>query len=187
MINSFEFEGGENLRAKAGAVADAIIGLRQAADACGAPVIYVNDNYGHWRASPDQIIEACASASPEAGAVVRRLTPREHDYFVVKPQVSSFYATNLPVLLPKLGVNRVALTGVAADICILFTAADAHMREYDLWAPLNAVASEDDRRRDWALDIMRKSMDAETAATDELSFADWIARDARSYGSPALR
>ncbi|HEX3408398.1 MAG TPA: isochorismatase family protein, partial [Caulobacteraceae bacterium] len=74
-----------------------------------------------------------------------------------------------------------------ADICILFTAADAHMREYDLWAPRNAVASEDDRRRDWALDIMRKSMDAETAATDELSFADWMARDARSSAPPALR
>jgi nicotinamidase-related amidase len=177
MINGFAFEGGEDLRAKAGAVADAILGLRDAADACGVPVVYVNDNYGQWRASPREIIEACAGESAEAADVVSRIEPRDRDLFVIKPQVSGFYATNLPVLLPKLGVSRIVLTGVAADICILFTAADAHMREYDVWAPSNAVASEDGRRAEWALDIMRKSMGAETRPTGELSLADWIARD----------
>lgn len=29
------------------------------------------------------------------------LKPDEDDYFVIKPQFSGFYATNLPVLLPK--------------------------------------------------------------------------------------
>lgn len=176
MINGFDFEGGEDLRAKAGQVADAILALRDAADAAGVPVVYVNDNYGQWRASPGQIIEGCARASPEAADVVRRLQPRERDLFVIKPQVSGFYATTLPVLLPKLGVSRVVLTGVAADICVLFTAADAHMREYDIWVPANAVASEDQRRARWALDIMRKSMGAETRSTEALSLADWIAR-----------
>jgi nicotinamidase-related amidase len=69
------------------------------------------------------------------GAIVRKLAPRGNDYFVIKPQFSGFYATNLPVLLPKLGVSRLILTGIAADICVLFTAAHAHMRAYDLWVP----------------------------------------------------
>jgi nicotinamidase-related amidase len=174
MINAFEFEGGEDLLPKAARTADAILGLRDAADDCGAPVIYVNDNYGRWHADRDKIVAACQSAGGEAADIVKRIAPRERDLFVVKPQVSGFYATNLPVLLPKLGVSRIVLTGVAADICILFTAADAHMRDYEIWAPKNAVASEDERRTDWALDIMRKSMDAETRPTDELTLADWI-------------
>jgi nicotinamidase-related amidase len=101
-------------------------------------------------------------------------TPDDDDYFVIKPQFSGFYATNLQVLLPKLGVRRLILTGIAADICVLFTAADAHMRAYDLWIPRDAVASEDDRRADWALDIMRNSMEAETRATTDISLQTWL-------------
>ncbi len=78
------------------------------------------------------------------------------------------------MLLPKLGVSRLVLTGIAADICVLFTAAYAHMRAYSLWIPSDAVASEDDRRRDWALDIMRKSMGADIRSTEELSLETWI-------------
>jgi nicotinamidase-related amidase len=53
----------------------------------------------------------------------------ENDYFVIKPQFSGFYSSNLSALLPRLVARRLILTGVAADICVLFTAADAHMRE----------------------------------------------------------
>lgn len=43
--------------------------------------------------------------------MVRKIAPRDDDYFVIKPQFSGFYATNLPVLLPTLGVNRLVITG----------------------------------------------------------------------------
>jgi nicotinamidase-related amidase len=104
-----------------------------------------------------------------------RLAPGGEDYFVVKPQVSGFYATSLPALLPRLGVNRLILTGVAADNCVLFTAADAHMRQYGLWVPSDGVASDRREHRNWALGIMEKSMGADTRPTDRLSFGDWLA------------
>ena len=107
------------------------------------------------------------------------LEPRADDYFIIKPQFSGFYATNLPVLLPKLGVNRLILTGIATDICILFTAADAHMRDYSLWIPQDAVAAEDDERGQWALEIMRKSMNAEIRPTSQIDVGQWI-REARA-------
>ncbi len=172
MINRFAFDGGEDLLPKVGHLAEVILRLRGQADDAGVPVIYVNDNYGDWRASRDQIIEECQTG--DAGEIVRRIAPRENDLFVVKPEVSGFYATSLPVLLPKLGVSRIVLTGVAADICILFTAADAHMRDYALWIPADAVASEDEQHTQWALDIMRKSMGAETRPTTDLTLAGWI-------------
>lgn len=110
-------------------------------------------------------------------ALIAALAPCDSDYFLVKPQFSGFYATNLPVLLPQLGVSRVILTGVAADICVLFTAADAHMRAYDLWVPGDTVASESEDHRRWALAIMRHSMAAETRPTTELTLTDWLSRD----------
>ncbi len=174
MVNDLDFPGGDRLRPKAEAAADRIAALRDAADAAGVPTIYVNDNFGHWHSEKSRIVDHCARSDSAGRALIAKLRPRDDDYFVIKPQFSGFYATNLPVLLPQLGVSRLILTGVAADICVLFTAADAHMREYDLWVPADTVGSEDDARTDWALETMRHSMCAETRATDELALTDWL-------------
>ena len=176
MINDLDFEGGEHLREPAEAAAARIVALRDEADSAGVPVLYVNDNFGHWHSERSSIVDHCAREDSPGRALIEALRPRDRDYFVVKPQFSGFYATNLPVLLPQLGVSRVILTGVAADICVLFTAADAHMREYDLWVPDDTVASESDAHRRWALEIMRHSMCAETRPTHELALADWLSQ-----------
>jgi nicotinamidase-related amidase len=174
MINSMAFEGAKTIRANADASADVILKLRQEADRLKTPVIYVNDNYGHWHSDKSRLVAAFSEEGCPGREMVKRIAPRENDYFIIKPQISGFYAANLPVLLPKLGVNRLILTGIAADICVLFTAADAHMRAYNLWIPSDAVASEDGQRKDWALEIMRKSMGATIRSTDELSLETWI-------------
>ena len=175
MINDLDFEGGGPLRVAAEAAADAILRLRDEADALGAPVVYVNDNFGHWRSERSRILDHCRRPESPNRALVERMAPRERDLFVIKNQFSGFYASHLPVLLPRLGATRLVLTGVAADICVLFTAADAHMREYDLWTPADAVASDQAQRAEWALEIMRKSMGAETRPTDALTLAAWAA------------
>ena len=174
MINTLEFGGADGMLPAAKAAAEAIVSLRDEADRAGAPIIYVNDNYDQWHSDRERLIEL--GQAGKGRPLVDALAPRRDDYFVIKPQFSGFYATNLPVLLPRLGASRLVLTGIAADICVLFTAADAHMREYDLWVPENAVAASDPDRTHWALEIMRGSMKAETAATDRLSLADWIAQ-----------
>ena len=182
MINEMSFEGADALRGPAADAAAAIARLREEADAAGVPVVYVNDNFGEWHSERGRLVDRCLE-NGDVPDIVRALAPRRDDYFVIKPQFSGFYATNLPVLLPKLQVSRLILTGVAADICVLFTAADAHMRDYGLWVPGDAVAGEHVQRTSWALEIMRNSMGAETAATSELSLADWLGAD-QSHAFP---
>lgn len=182
-VNPLDFSGAEALAPWALKTAATIRALRDEADRLGAPVIYVNDNYGHWTSERDRIVAEIRAATPQAEALAKQLAPRPQDYFVIKPQLSGFYATNLPVLLPRLSVNRLVLTGIAADICVLFTAADAHMREYGLWIPEDAVASESNERTQWALDIMRNSMGAETRPTRGLSLEAWVARSEHDEGS----
>jgi len=173
MISDFEFEDGAALRRAAERTIAPIEMLREEAEGCGCPVIYVNDNFGEWHSERSRLVERAVA---KGGEVPRRLAPRRNDYFIIKPQFSGFYSTNLPVLLPKLGVSRLVLAGVATDICILFTAADAHMRDYALWIPEDVVASAHDARGRWALEIMRGTMGAETASTAALSLAGWSAR-----------
>lgn len=176
VVNPLDFEGADALAPQALKAACAIRGLRRQADALGVPVVYVNDNHGHWSSEKSRIVELAAAATPHAARLVPGLAPRPHDTFVIKPEFSGFYATSLPALLPALGVSRLVLSGFAADICVLFTAADAHMRQYDLWVPADAVAAETEDHRRWALEIMRKSMSAETRPTTELQLATWLGR-----------
>lgn len=176
MINCFDFPGGEILRARAHQIVEPILRLRRSAEETGSPVIYVNDNFGEWHSERTRLLKRAASSDAK---LARRIAPKEDDYFIIKPQFSGFYATNLPVLLPKLGVRRLILTGVATDICILFTAADAHMRDYDLWIPSDAVAAECETRGRWALEIMGNSMGAQTAPTSECSLSQWSFPSAR--------
>jgi nicotinamidase-related amidase len=173
VINPFDFDGAEDMCEAAVQASAVIADLRAAADALKIPTIYVNDNYGHWDSEKAQIVRRMAQASKTAAKIVGRLKPRAADYFVSKPHFSGFYATNLTALLDRLEIRRLVLTGFAADICVLFTAADAHMRGYGLWAPQDAVASEGEDRKAWALEIMAQSMDAKVAPTTALTLGAW--------------
>lgn len=175
MLNTLDFGGGEAILPAAEAAADAISGLRDEADRAGVPVVYVNDNYDQWHSERSRLVALCRAEGSRGRRLAERLEPRPDEFFVIKPQFSGFYATNLPVLLPRLKVSRLILTGIAADVCVLFTAADAHMREYELWTPEDCTAAADEQRTAWALEIMRGSMKAETRPTTEFTLHDWIA------------
>lgn len=181
MINDLDFAAGHKMLPEATQAARAILSLRQQAGTAGVPVVYVNDNYGQWHSERSLIVDHCAREGAVGRELVEMLRPEKDDYFVIKPQFSGFYSTNLPALLPRLGASRLILTGVAADICVLFTAADAHMRQYELWVPSDCVASSDPQRTRWALEIMQHSMEAEIRPTTELRLEQWMAR---SEGTP---
>lgn len=172
MVNCFDFEGAEKLKRHAISAAHRIDQLRQQFRERGWPIVYVNDNFGEWHSDASKLV---ARALEKDNPVTQLLAPSHDDYFIIKPQFSGFYATNLPVLLPQLGVSKLVLTGVATDICVLFTAADAHMREYDLWVPQDAVAAENEERGQRALEIIVQSLGAETAATSQMSVDGWLA------------
>lgn len=174
MISDLRFEDASAIRAPACTIARTIRRLRDDADHADLPTIYVNDHFGHWHSERTELVAAASAGSADAQEIVRLLAPRACDYFVIKPQFSGFYATNLPVLLPKLGVRRMILTGIAADICVLFTAADAHMRDYGLWVPEDAIASFTPRRTRWAVEILQQSMGAETRSTEDCSVREWL-------------
>ena len=59
-------------------------------------------------------------------------------------------------------LNTLVIAGFAADNCVFFTAADAHMRDYKVVVPADCCASESDNERRHALARMRKFLDADT-------------------------
>jgi nicotinamidase-related amidase len=170
VINDLEFPEGDQLLRHALPMARQIAALKRRARQEGVPVIHVNDNFGRWRSDFNAQVEHCLQDGVRGKPVVELLRPDEDDYFVLKPKHSGFFSTTLDILLKYLGVKAVVLTGMAANICVLFTANDAYMRDLHLAVPSDCVASNTEEENRYALDQMRKVLKADTRPSTELSF-----------------
>ena len=124
------------------AAAKATAALKQRARKAGVPVVYVNDNFGRWRSDFRSTLAHCLRDSVRGRPIAELLKPDEDDYFVLKPKHSGFQFTPLELLLAHLGAETLILTGVAGNFCVLFTAHDAYMRDYELAVPADCTASE---------------------------------------------
>src|SRR5436305_7780831 len=170
VINDLDFPEGDQLLRHVLPMARQIAALKRRARQEGVPVIYVNDNFGRWRSDFHTQVEHCLRDGVRGKPVAELLRPEQDDYFVLKPKHSGFFSTTLDLLLEYLGVKAVVLAGMAANICVLFTANDAYMRDLGLAVPSDCVASNTEEENRHALDQMRKVLKADTRPSAELSF-----------------
>jgi nicotinamidase-related amidase len=170
VINDLDFDGGEKLLTYALPMATALSSLKQRSKAAGVPAIYVNDNFGRWRSDFSKLVQHCLEPNVRGRAVVTHLTPEEDDYFVLKPKHSAFFQTNLEILLDYLGVGTLILTGMAGDICVLFSANDAYMRDFRIAIPSDCIASEDAESNRGVLMLMERVLKAEIAPSTQFTF-----------------
>jgi nicotinamidase-related amidase len=171
MISPFSFPDAEKMFPAVVEVAGRIARLKQRAAAAGMSTIYVNDNFGKWRHDFGRLVDHCLNEPCRGRRVAEVLHPTEDDYFVLKPKHSGFYATPLELLLKFLGARRLIVTGVAGDNCILYTAADAYMREFTLCTPADCIVSIDARANQGALEHMRTNLKADLRYSDEVDLS----------------
>jgi len=171
VINDLEFPEGDQLLPSAVEMADRIAELKRRAKEAKIPAVYVNDNFGRWQSDLSRLIEHCFEDGVRGEPIVRKLAPEPDDYFVLKPKHSGFFSTTLDTLLHYLGARTLVLTGIAGNICILFTANDAYMRDYELVVPADCVASNTEEENRFALEQMRKLLGADVTPSTELDLA----------------
>lgn len=178
VINDLEFPGGDVLLEHALPAARHIKDLKRQAKRSHIPVIYVNDNFGKWQSDFRQLVEHSLGDDVRGKLLTKLLQPDDDDYFVLKPKNSGFFATTLETLLTYLGVKTLILTGLTTDVCVLFTANDAFMRDYHLHIPADCVAAIDTARSQQMLDYMRDALEADLTPSVRLDLATLI-EDAR--------
>jgi nicotinamidase-related amidase len=149
-------------------MAEKLAVLKQRAKQVGIPVIYVNDNFGKWRSDLQKIVTHCLQEHVRGRPLAELLQPEEDDYFVLKPKHSGFFSTTLDILLDYLKVKTLILTGIAGNICVLFTANDAYMRDFYLCIPSDCIASADVKENAHALHQMCKVLKADIRPSTEL-------------------
>jgi nicotinamidase-related amidase len=156
MINAYTFPDAEKVVPSAEKAVPVIEEMIAAHD---GPVIYVNDNFGHWRSQRDQLVEeALDGEHPE---LVEPLKPDDDALFVVKARHSIFYQTPLEYLLNQEDVGNLILTGQVTEQCVLYSALDAYIRHFDVRVPPDAVACIHEDLADAALTMMERNMAAD--------------------------
>lgn len=168
VINPFDFDGGPAFARKSVRTARAIARLRDRASAAGIPVIYVNDNLGRWRSDVEALLAICLRDGMPGAPVVDMLKPRRTDFIVLKSTLSGFHQTPLDAMLRLGGVRALVIAGFAADNCVLFTAADAYMRDYRLVVPRDCVGAKTPDARRRALKMMTELLGAQTRASSQV-------------------
>src|SRR5688500_14122536 len=172
MINDLEFEDGEKLEGPARAAAERIAALKTRCKQAGMAVIYCNDNFGRWRSDFREVVDRVLHDGVRGEPLAQLLAPQEDDYFVLKPKHSAFFETTLETLLRYLGVKRVILTGITGDICLLITANDAYMRDYEIYVPADCTASVDAAENQHALAYMERVLKANLVSAAELDVGE---------------
>jgi nicotinamidase-related amidase len=174
VINDMEFEGGDALFENALPAARNLARLRSRAKDAGVPVIYVNDNFGKWRSDFRQQLGHVLEAGVRGEPVAKILRPDQEDYFVLKPKHSGFYHTQLDLLIDYLKVRTVVMAGFATDMCVLFTASDAYLRDLELIVPpdCSAAVTADHHRN--ALEHMSRVLHVKTPSSSDIDFEELI-------------
>jgi nicotinamidase-related amidase len=171
MVSEFRFPDAAPVLRGAKQVAPAIARLKARAQAASVPIIYVNDTAGKWESDPRSFVQRCTSPQARGRDVVEQIEPDlDRDYFMFKPKHSAFFGTPLESLLGELAVGRLVLTGITSHQCVLFTAMDAHVREYQLVMPADCVGAGSRRETQHALFIAGHALRAGVGDARRLRF-----------------
>ncbi|WP_246137311.1 cysteine hydrolase family protein [Myxococcus llanfairpwllgwyngyllgogerychwyrndrobwllllantysiliogogogochensis] len=187
VINDLDFPGGEHVLPWASRMVERLAPFAARMRKAGVPVIYVNDNFNHWRSNFRDVYRHCTRAGSRGRGIVRALRPHATDYFVLKPKHSAFFATSLVPLLEHLGTKKLLMAGIATNLCVFFSAHDAHMLEYDITVLSDCCCAESDTDHDLALDQLQRFLGVRVCRADEVKRKGRFRRPAHpSKGSGRL-
>ena len=169
MLNPYDHEDAERLTRSVERIVDPVTGLIARARAEDVEVVYVNDNYGDWNSSQEELADAAMQG--ERPDLIEPILPPDDAAFVIKARHSIFYGTPLEYLLSEKGVDHLVLAGQVTEQCILYSALDAYVRRLKVSVPRDGVAHIHEHLADAAFEMMELNMDADISDADEIELS----------------
>jgi nicotinamidase/pyrazinamidase len=159
MLNDFVLEGAPLEVPDTRKIIPVIKGEIDAAHTSGKPVIYICDAHEPEDKEFKKFGWPAHAVKGSRGAeVVEELKPGTEDIVIRKTTYSGFYRTNLDETLKRLGIDSLRLTGDVTHICVMFTASDAVIRDYEVTVVEDGVAGLSREDHDAALRIVKNVM-----------------------------
>ena len=164
-INPLDFPGADKLAEPAVRAARATLRLRDRLGQGKVAVVYANDNYGVWQSDFHSLVSQCIGRRDASGQIARMLSPRPTDLTLLKPRHSAFFGSPLELLVDEMGAKELILCGLAADMCVQMTAADAFLRNYQVFVPADCTAAETPKAKAAALKYMKDILKCDVRAS----------------------
>jgi nicotinamidase-related amidase len=162
MLNAYDHEDADRLVDSVEDAIEPIAGLVGRAAERGVEIIYVNDNYGDWNSSQEELAESALNGRrPD---LVEPVLPPDGADFVLKARHTIFYMTPLEYLLSQREIGHLVLAGQVTEQCILYSALDAYVRHLEVTIPTDGVAHIHEDLAQAALKMMERNMRAELVA-----------------------
>jgi nicotinamidase-related amidase len=132
--------------------------LVQAARRAKIPVIFIQERHSRTHVDFGRELDGsegvhCLEDDPET-ALVPELTPQPDEYWVPKRRYSSFFGTDLQIILNGLHAETLVLCGGLTDVCVHYTFADAHQFDYHVRVAQDVVAGSSQAAHDASLTAM---------------------------------
>ena len=163
--------------------------LTAAARAARIPVIFFQEV--HRRSGVDFGRELDGSEDvhclegEEATDLWPTLRPSAGEYHIVKRRYSGFIGTEFELLLRGLGVSTLILIGGLTDVCVHYTFADAHQRDFYVRVVEDCVGGSSQAAHDASLNAMEYLQTGARRSTQEI--LDAFAALAVNSPVPAFR
>lgn len=100
--------------------------------------------------------------------IVPELAPVGDEPHIIKRRYSGFFGTDLDVVLRGLGVGTVVLAGELTDVCVHYTFADAHQRDYFVKVIEDCCGGSDEASHEAALRAMAYLQTSARCRADEV-------------------
>ena len=118
----------------------------------------------------------CLENDPLNG-FIEGIEPRPEEFHIRKRRYSAFFGTELEIVLKALKAQTLILFGGLTDVCVHYTAVDAHQHDYHVRIARDAVGGSSQAAHDAALQAICYLQRDALASTDELieALARWSA------------
>jgi nicotinamidase-related amidase len=148
----------------------------------GVPVVFIQEV--HKRSMVDIGRELDGSEGPHCieddplNGFIEGIEPRPEEFHIRKRRYSAFFGTELEIVLNAYRAQTLILFGGLTDVCVHYTAVDAHQHDYHVRVATDAVGGSSRAAHDAALAAIHYLQRDALATTDELLAAmeSWAAR-----------
>ena len=131
-------------------------------------VIFCNDSHLKGVDKELKLWGDHAIRGTKGAEVIPELPIGEKDFVILKRRYSSFFQTDLDLLLKELGVDTVVITGLHTHMCCRHTAADAYQNNYDVIFAKEATNSFTEEDYQYGLKYAKEFYGAPSLSNKEL-------------------
>lgn len=106
--------------------------------------------------------------TPLHPALLPEFNGLNHEFHIVKRRYSGFIGTEFEIVLSGLKADTLILIGGLTDVCVHYTFADAHQRDFYVRVVTDCVGGSTQYRHDAALDAMEYLQTGAMRTTEEI-------------------